>query len=428
MWKTIVLTMLARLARRGRLTAMMPDGSVHVWGDPATGPDVALRLTDASRLRDLVRDPELAMGEAYMDGTFTIERGDLRAMFTLFALNGGRRIMPPAIAAGYRARFLARRWMQANDARRSRANVAHHYDLGDDFYALFLDADRQYSCAYFARPGMTLEAAQQAKKDHIARKLMIEPGMRVLDIGCGWGGMAITLARDHGARVVGVTLSENQHAAARARVAEAGLEDRVDIRLQDYRELRGPFDRIVSVGMLEHVGQPQYGTYFARVADLLTEDGVALVHTIGRVGPPTNTSGWLAKYIFPGGYNPSLSELMPAIEATGLWQADIEVWRGHYAETLRRWQERFEANVEPRARDVRRALRADVALLPRGRRGQLRRLWPRRLPAPALQAARRRARDARLPVRGRLGRAPRVGGGCGCGVPSSSASEDGWAG
>ena len=346
MWRAIVLTMLGRLARRGRLTAILPDGSTHVFGTGEDGPSVTLKLTDASRLRDLVRDPELAMGEAYMDGTFTIEEGDLRQMFTLFAINGGRSIMPPPIAAGYRARFAVRRWMQANDPRRSRRNVAHHYDLGDDFYALFLDEDRQYSCAYWPRDGMTLEEAQAAKKTHIAAKLCIAPGMRVLDIGCGWGGMALTLARDHGAHVTGVTLSENQHATATARAAEAGLSDRIDIRLQDYRDLTGPFDRIVSVGMLEHVGVPQYGTYFAKVADLLTEDGVALIHTIGRCGPPTTTSGWLAKYIFPGGYNPSLSELMPAIEATGLWQDDIEIWRGHYAETLRHWQDRFEANID----------------------------------------------------------------------------------
>ncbi|WP_299646007.1 cyclopropane-fatty-acyl-phospholipid synthase family protein [uncultured Jannaschia sp.] len=346
MWQSIVLAMLGKLIVRGKLTAILPDGTTHIFGTGTGGPDVTLRLTDATCLRRLVRDPELALGEAYMDGALILEAGDLRDMLTLFAINGGRGRMPPVIAAGFRARFLARRWMQANDPRKSRTNVAHHYDLGDDFYALFLDEDRQYSCAYFADPAMTLEAAQAAKKAHIATKLRIEPGMHVLDIGCGWGGMALTLARDFSARVTGVTLSENQHATATARVREAGLTDRIDIRLQDYRDLAGPFDRIVSVGMLEHVGAPQYPTYFSRVADLLAPDGVALIHTIGRCAPPTTTSGWLAKYIFPGGYTPSLSELLIPLERTDLWQDDIEVWRGHYAETLRRWQDRFEANVD----------------------------------------------------------------------------------
>ncbi|WP_339645420.1 cyclopropane-fatty-acyl-phospholipid synthase family protein [Jannaschia helgolandensis] len=346
MWQSIVLTMLKRLSRKGQLTAIMPDGTRHVFGSGNDGPSITLKLTDESRLRDLVRNPELAMGEAYMDGTLTVEEGTLREMFTLFAINGGRSIMPPLIAAGYRARFAIRRVMQANDPRKSRTNVAHHYDLGDDFYALFLDDDRQYSCAYFREPEMTLEQAQQAKKDHIAAKLRIEPGMRVLDIGCGWGGMALTLARDYGAHVTGVTLSENQHATATARAKEAGLTDQIDFRLQDYRNLSGRYDRIVSVGMLEHVGVPQYATYFNKVDDLLTYDGVALIHSIGRCGPPTTTSGWLAKYIFPGGYTPSLSELLPPIEATRLWQGDIEVWRGHYAETLRHWQDRFEANID----------------------------------------------------------------------------------
>lgn len=344
MWQSIVLKMLRTLVQRGRLVAVMPDGSSHAMGSGEGGPSITLRLTDASRLRALIMDPELALGESYVDGVLTIEDGDLRQMLTLFALNGGRAAMPAVVAAGFRARFLARRFVQANDPRKSRRNVAHHYDLGDDLYDLFLDADRQYSCAYFPRPDMTLEQAQAAKKAHVAAKLRLEPDMHVLDIGCGWGGLALTLVRDHGVQVTGVTLSQNQHAKATARAAAAGLSDRIDIRLQDYRDLTGPFDRIVSVGMLEHVGVPNYGTYFDKVAQLLTEDGVALIHTIGRVGPPTSTSGWLAKYIFPGGYTPSLSELLTPIEKTGLWQADIEVWRGHYAETLRHWLARFDGN------------------------------------------------------------------------------------
>ena len=346
MWTGQVLSMLEMLVRRGRLEVVFPDGTARTFGPGRDGPDVAVRLTDAARLRHLLTDPEMALGEAYVDGTLTIERGDLHGFLTLLVLNGGRTNLPPLVRAGFGLRRALRPLAQANARAAARRNVTRHYDLGDDFYDLFLDADRQYSCAYFLRPGLTLEEAQQAKKDHIAAKLLIQPGMRVLDIGCGWGGMALTLARDHGARVVGVTLSDNQAATARARAEAAGLSDRIDIRLTDYRDLHERFDRIVSVGMLEHVGAPNFGAYFRKVDALLAPDGVALIHTIGRCAPPTTTSSWLAKYIFPGGYTPSLSELARAIETTALWQADIEVWRGHYAETLRRWRARFEAQLD----------------------------------------------------------------------------------
>ena len=346
MWRNITLAMLRRLVRKGRLVATLPDGTTHSFGDGEGAPRVAAHLTDPAALRALVTDPEMALGEAWMDGTLTFPEGDLRDFLVLLARNGGRGNLGPVVSAGFGARRAARRLVQANGLARARANVAHHYDLGDAFYDLWLDDDRQYSCAYFPRAGMSLEEAQAAKKAHIAAKLRLAPGMRVLDIGCGWGGMALTLARDHGVHVTGVTLSENQAATARARAEAAGLAERIDIRLQDYRELEGPFDRVVSVGMLEHVGAPNYGTYFAKVADLLSAEGVALIHSIGRCEPPSFTSTWLAKYIFPGGYNPSLSELAAAVERTGLWQADIEVWRGHYAETLRRWRARFEANLD----------------------------------------------------------------------------------
>jgi cyclopropane-fatty-acyl-phospholipid synthase len=224
--------------------------------------------------------------------------------------------------------------------------VAHHYDLSGALYDLFLDADKQYSCAYFRDPGMTLEEAQAAKKALIAAKLRLEPGMRVLDIGSGWGGLALTLARDHGARVTGVTLSEEQLKVSRARAAAAGLEGQVDFHLRDYRAVTGQFDRIVSVGMFEHVGVPHYATFFATAARLLAPDGVMLLHTIGRNAPPAATSPWITKYIFPGGYVPSLSEVAAPIEASGLWLTDLEVWRLHYAETLRAWQRRFEANID----------------------------------------------------------------------------------
>ncbi|MDE3239503.1 MAG: class I SAM-dependent methyltransferase, partial [Paracoccaceae bacterium] len=229
---------------------------------------------------------------------------------------------------------------------RARRNVAHHYDLSGELYDLFLDEDRQYSCAYFADPSMTLEEAQRAKKAHIANKLLLEPGMTVLDIGCGWGGLGLTLARDYGARVVGVTLSEEQHKVATRRAKEAGLSDRVEFRLCDYRTVTETFDRVVSVGMFEHVGVPHYREYFSAVHDRLAPDGVALIHTIGRVTPPGSTSPWILKYIFPGGYVPALSEMMSAVEKNALWSTDIEVWRMHYAYTLRHWHDRFVAKQD----------------------------------------------------------------------------------
>ena len=211
-------------------------------------------------------------------------------------------------------------------------------------YELFLDVDRQYSCAYFARPDMTLEEAQAAKKAHIAAKLCLKPGMRVLDIGCGWGGLALSLARDHGARVLGVTLSQEQHRVATERAQAAGLADRVTFRLMDYRDVTERFDRVVSVGMFEHVGVPHYRAYFEAVQARLGPQGVALIHTIGRSAPPGTTNPWIARYIFPGGYIPALSEMMAAVERTDLWPTDVEVWRLHYAETLRHWHDRFMAN------------------------------------------------------------------------------------
>jgi cyclopropane-fatty-acyl-phospholipid synthase len=239
---------------------------------------------------------------------------------------------------------------QHNPMTIARKNVAHHYDLSGALYDLFLDSDKQYSCAYFRHPDDTLEQAQAQKKAHIAGKLLLEPGMRVLDIGCGWGGMALTLARDYGANVLGVTLSEEQHKVATARAAAEGLQDKVEFRLTDYRKVQDRFDRIVSVGMFEHVGVPHYGEYFTQVHDKLTEDGVALIHTIGRAFPPGYTNPWIAKYIFPGGYVPAMSEVMKAVEQKDLWVTDVEVWRLHYAETLRHWHARFMANRDKVAR------------------------------------------------------------------------------
>ncbi len=283
----------------------------------------------------------MALGDSYAEGTLTVENDDIGGLLALALknMNGtGRRLR--ALRPGK----LASRLGQITSVTRAKSNVAHHYDLSNDFYRLFLDADMQYSCAYFEHPDDTLDRAQLQKKRHIARKLRLEPGMSVLDIGCGWGGMAITLAQEFGARVTGVTLSEDQHRLACARVKAAGLGDRVKILLRDYREVEAQFDRIVSVGMFEHVGIPQYGEYFGQVSDKLAPEGVALIHTIGRTAEPVPVSPWILKRIFPGGHVPSLSETAPHIEHSGLYPCDLEIPRLHYAETLRHWNLRVQAH------------------------------------------------------------------------------------
>ncbi len=349
MWKRLFETYLQRLVRIGALTLTLPDGSSRRFG-PGGPPEVTVRVADTATMAALATNPHLALGEAYMDGRLTVEGDDLHGLLELALRN---------IAAGHDSRLnrvqsglrdLTRGVSQRNRARRSRQNVAHHYDLSAGLYDLFLDEDRQYSCAYFRDPGDSLEQAQAQKKAHIARKLRLRPGMRVLDIGCGWGGMALTLARDHGAEVLGVTLSQEQLTLARARAEAAGLADRVRFELTDYRAVAGRFDRIVSVGMFEHVGAPNFATYFRKVRDLLADDGVALIHTIGRFTPPGSTNPWVTKYIFPGGYIPALSEIMAAVERSGLASTDIEVWRLHYAMTLRHWHDRFMARRDEAAR------------------------------------------------------------------------------
>ena len=345
MWDRILDRLLRSLIRDGNLTVQMPGGARQSYGN-GSGPAVTVTLHDPALPGRLVRGPDMALGEAYMDQTLTVENDDLAGFLALLLRNAadGR--------AGWwrypleHAQRLLRLAQQITPAPRARANVAHHYDLSGGLYDLFLDPDRQYSCGYFKTPDDTLEQAQAQKKAHIAAKLRLAPGMRVLDIGCGWGGMALSLARDHGVRVLGITLSLEQHRIATARAAEAGLEGQVEFRLTDYRAVTGKFDRIVSVGMFEHVGVPQYRTYFRQVRDLLAPDGVALIHTIGRTTPPGITSPWITRYIFPGGYCPALSEVMPAVQSSGLWTTDIEVWRLHYAETLRHWRKRFEANID----------------------------------------------------------------------------------
>ena len=345
MWESVFERMVSRLIQSGELRVTYPDGRTKSFG-PGGDTTIALSIRDPATVRGLCTRPELTLGEAYMDKKIVIENDDLEGLFRLVLRNRYETVFPVWVRAFNRMRFRLGHWITRNTPDLARSNVAHHYDLSNDLYKLFLDEDMQYSCAYFPDLSMSLEEAQAAKKAHIAAKLMIEPGMRVLDIGCGWGGMAITLARDYGARVTGVTLSENQLALACDRVKEAGLEEMIDLRLQDYRLLNEPFDRIVSVGMLEHVGLPHYEEYFSKVSDLLTEDGIALIHTIGLTCPPAAQSEWLVKYIFPGGYVPSLSELALPIEKSGLWNCDTEVLRLHYAYTLRHWLKRFDANLE----------------------------------------------------------------------------------
>ncbi|MCC5978113.1 MAG: class I SAM-dependent methyltransferase [Salinarimonas sp.] len=337
----ILATSIARLIRSGRLTLTMPSGKIHEFGDGGT-PDVAARLTDAGAVRALLANPALRLGELYMDGRLVIEQGSIYALFALVMGNapGERNLVGPAI--GRQLRRLLELIIGRNGILRSRDNVARHYDLDGRLYDLFLDGDKQYSCAYFTDPGEDLAEAQRAKKRHIAAKLAIDSSHSVLDIGCGWGGMALYLAEYAQARhVTGITLSQEQHRIARARAASAGLDERLHFALEDYRETKGPYDRIVSVGMFEHVGLRDYATYFHQCARLLADDGVALIHTIGKTAPPGPVNPWIAKYIFPGGRLPSLSEIMPAIEASGLRVTDVEILRLHYAETLRRWRERF---------------------------------------------------------------------------------------
>ncbi len=346
MWERLLDRFMQGLVREGELQVTLPSGATRRYGN-GQGLSAAVSIHDNAQVRQLIQRPELALGEGYMDQRLTVAQDDLEGFLRLMARNVMRYGRGRLNIAASLPRRILRYVEQYNPASVARRNVAHHYDLSNEFYRLMLDSDMQYSCAYFADPAMSLEQAQEAKKSLIARKLRIEPGMRVLDIGCGWGGMALTLARDHGARVTGITLSEKQLEVARQRARDEGLEDRVDFRLQDYRHLDERFDRVVSVGMLEHVGVPHMRQYFSKVHDVLEPDGIALIHTIGRSTPPSATSPWLRKYIFPGGYIPAVSEVMPAIEYAGLYTSDLEVLKGeHYARTLAEWRVRFTANRE----------------------------------------------------------------------------------
>jgi cyclopropane-fatty-acyl-phospholipid synthase len=331
-----------RLVRIGTLVVMDADGRRRSFGQGE--PRVTVRFADKKAEWALLIDPDLKLGELYTDGRLVVEEGDIGGLLALLMANLTAAKPSGLHGALRRLRRLLRRFQQWNSAARSKDNVAHHYDLSGKLYDLFLDADRQYSCAYFPDPGVSLDDAQAAKKRHIAAKLRLAgPGLKVLDIGCGWGGMALELARDFGARMLGVTLSEEQLALARTRAKDAGLGPQCRFELVDYRALGGRYDRIVSVGMFEHVGAAYYDAFFAKVRDLLADDGVMLLHTIGRSDGPGATNAWIAKYIFPGGYVPALSEVAAAIERNGLIITDVEVLRLHYALTLQAWRRRFAA-------------------------------------------------------------------------------------
>jgi cyclopropane-fatty-acyl-phospholipid synthase len=340
----LLRVLIARLIRRGNLRLTSARGTQMIFGD-GTGTPIAARFTRRLAELAVLTDPGLKLGEAYMDGTLVMEQGSIADLLEIAM----------GVTYGHVMRWrrpldavrLAWRWLkQLNLRGRARRNVAHHYDLDERLYTLFLDSDRQYSCGYFDTPATALDDAQLAKKRHIAAKLLVTPGARVLDIGCGWGGLALYLAEYTGAHVTGITLSCEQFALAQTRADEHRLDSHVEFRLQDYRDVNERFDRIVSVGMFEHVGITFYDRFFRACAQALADDGVMVLHAIGRSEGPGITNPWIRKYIFPGGYIPALSEVLPAVERAGLLVTDIEILRLHYAATLRAWRARFLAHRE----------------------------------------------------------------------------------
>jgi len=336
-------TMLEKFVQTGTIHIIDADNKRYAHKG-APGPEVTLRFTDKKLSRRLFLNPELRAGEAYVDGTMIFEHGSIRDLLMIFALNRSNLRKQPLQRSLRRFLKRIRKFHQRNSFANARANVAHHYDLSNELYRLFLDEDMHYSCAYFSSPDDTLDIAQQNKIRHIAAKLDLKPGQKVLDIGSGWGGMAMFMAEHCDVEVLGVTLSKEQQALATTRAQERGLQKSVRFDLMDYRDVEGQFDRIVSIGMFEHVGTDHHQEYFTKINSLLTQDGVALVHAIGRKGGPGPTSAWIRKYIFPGASSPALSETCSAIEKAGLWVSDIEILRLHYADTLVAWEQRFQDN------------------------------------------------------------------------------------
>lgn len=332
----------------GTLNVTDADGQVHTFGGVVPGLTATMKLDDARLYKSLFLKPELAAGEAYMDGTLSFPGSSLSDFLSLMSENRNRPGGQPNAfhrSIGTISRGL-KRFQQSNPIGQAQKNIAHHYDIGNELYRLFLDEGLFYSCAYFENDDDTLEAAQRAKCRLIAAKMDLKPGQKILDIGCGWGGLAIYLAQMEDVQVLGVTLSREQHALAVEQANAAGVADRVRFELRDYRKLDQKFDRIVSVGMFEHVGVPRYDEFFAKINELMPDDGIMLLHSIGHMSPPSTASPWLRKYIFPGAYSPSLSEVFPVVERHRLWVTDCEFLRLHYAMTLRHWYERFEKNRE----------------------------------------------------------------------------------
>lgn len=334
--------LLGNLIRHDAVRVIDHAGRRRDYGD-GRPPRAVVRITDAATERRIFLAPDFHILEAFTDGTLVVEDGSFYDFLDVCCANlagSGYPLLHRIYGALGRAFLL---WQRFNPVHLAHQRVSRHYDLHEDLFRLFLDADMQYSCAYFATPDTALDQAQLAKKRHIAAKLMLADGHKVLDIGCGWGGMALTLAQLAEVEVLGITLSKEQLEVARRRAADAGLSDRVRFELVDYRKLEGHFDRIVSVGMFEHVGPPHYRTYFRRIRDLLSEDGIALVHSVGEYDYGSSNP-WIQRHIFPGSFTPSLGQVLPAVEKAKLWTTDVEVLRVHYADTLKHWRERFMAN------------------------------------------------------------------------------------
>jgi cyclopropane-fatty-acyl-phospholipid synthase len=337
----LLSNMLKRFIKNGTLRVIDSEGEVTEFKGTSV-PVATIRLHDPSLPYKMFRNPELHTGEAYMDGTLTFEDCTLKDFLDLFSLNRGSMASYPMQKVLRRISRAIRAVQQHNPIGKAQKNVAHHYDLSSEMYRLFLDKDMHYSCAYFEDGGESLEEAQNKKIRHIAAKLKLEDGQRILDIGCGWGGMALYLAQLANVEVLGVTLSEEQHSVAVQRAQATDLSDRVRFELLDYRKVTGRFDRIVSIGMFEHVGVTRYDEFFGKVYSLLEHDGLAVLHSIGHMSPPSVASPWLRKYIFPGAYSPALSETFAATERQHLWVSDVEVLRVHYADTLVEWNKRFQ--------------------------------------------------------------------------------------
>ena len=343
MWSAILITSLETFIVQGNITVKFVDGNIKQIGQRGRA-SVVISLLEKDLPKKLILNPELALGEAYTNGTLAIENDDLFGLLKILALNAKKQQNHWLSKLVKLRQNAFRRFFQRNKISGAKLNVAHHYDLSPELYEMFLDKDLNYSCAYFLSDKNTLVEAQKNKKHHIAKKLMLKPNINVLDIGCGWGGMSLTLAREYEANVLGITLSKEQKLVCEQRALEEGLSHKVKFELMDYREDVGKFDRIVSIGMFEHVGIPNYNRFWREVFQKLSDDGIGLIHTIGRTTPPGGTNPWINKYIFPGGYIPAMSEVMGNVEQNDLYVTDVEVLRLHYAKTLKRWYENFRNN------------------------------------------------------------------------------------